>query len=116
MLTGKSVDGMHNYKLIRYPLNAASSTTDLDAKATRFDLLLLEMVDLIRDRWGYVHTERFALTGYSGGAQVGLPSRAEAIANPQFARRSSWRCYPNIIMPAMAKGDIRHPAVFRYER
>jgi hypothetical protein len=87
MLTGKSVDGMHNYKLIRYPLNAASSTTDLDAKATRFDLLLLEMVDLIRDRWGYVHTERFALTGYSGGAQVGLPSRAEAKANPQFAHR-----------------------------
>lgn len=39
---------------------------------TRFDQLLLEMVNLVRDRWGFVETKRFGLTGYSGGAQVSV--------------------------------------------
>ena len=65
---------MHNYKLIRYPLKSGElSTFDSGSTSpghTRFDKLLLEMVDLVRDRWGFIKTEQFGLTGYSGGAQV----------------------------------------------
>jgi hypothetical protein len=65
---------MHNYKLIRYPLKSGEMSP-LDSSSagsgyTRFDELLLEMVDLVRDRWGFIKTEQFGLTGYSGGAQV----------------------------------------------
>jgi pimeloyl-ACP methyl ester carboxylesterase len=69
---------MHNYKLIRYPLpthgESSSSSTTSSGRYTRFDELLLEMVDLVRDRWGFVETDKFGLTGYSGGAQVCLSS------------------------------------------
>jgi hypothetical protein len=69
---------MHNYKLIGYPLSSAPGGSQVNGHKsksdyTRFDLLLLEMVDLVRDRWGYTDTETFALTGYSGGAQVSPP-------------------------------------------
>jgi len=65
---------MHNYKLIRYPLKSGEPSTfdssSTSSGCTRFDKLLLEMVDLVRDRWGFIETEQFGLTGYSGGAQV----------------------------------------------
>ena len=65
---------MHNYKLIRYPLKSGEVSTfdsgSTSSEYTRFDKLLLEMVDLVRDRWGFITTEQFGLTGYSGGAQV----------------------------------------------
>lgn len=65
---------MHNYKLIRYPLHQDGEPTS--APHIRFDHLLLEMVDLVGQRWGYIHTDRFGLTGYSGGAQVSLNALA----------------------------------------
>jgi hypothetical protein len=68
------VNGMHNYKLIRYPLKSGEispfDSSSTGSGYTRFDDLLLEMVDLVRDRWGFIETEQFGLTGYSGGAQV----------------------------------------------
>jgi len=65
---------MHNYKLIRYPVKSGETSTSdpslTTSGYTRYDKLLLEMVDLVRDRWGFIETEQFGLTGYSGGAQV----------------------------------------------
>jgi hypothetical protein len=66
---------MHNYKLIRYPLKSGPEISSFDSASTssghtRYDKLLLEMVDLVQDRWGFIKTEQFGLTGYSGGAQV----------------------------------------------
>jgi len=67
---------MHNYKLLRYPLKSGESSFSnlytMSSGYTRFDQLLLEMVNLVRDRWGFVETERFGLSGYSGGAQVSV--------------------------------------------
>jgi hypothetical protein len=77
----QTVDGMHNYKLLRHPLGLGeSSTSSLSSGSrtyTRFDRLLLEMVDLVRDRWGFIETDTFGLTGYSGGAQVSQSRRED---------------------------------------
>lgn len=86
---------MHNYKLLRYPLKYGESSTSSSSPSartttgmyTRYDQLLLEMVDLVHDRWGYVETEKFGLTGYSGGAQVRPPCSLEQWADDQFAHR-----------------------------
>lgn len=65
---------MHNYKLLRYPLKSESTMAPGDSFEKpgyiRYDRLILEMVDLVRERWGFIETEKFGLTGYSGGAQV----------------------------------------------
>jgi len=83
---------MHNYKLLRYPLkpgesSTSSGTSTSTSRYTRYDKLLLEMVDLVRDRWGFIETEKFGLTGYSGGAQVCPPCCPEQWADDQFAHR-----------------------------
>ena len=61
---------MHNFKAIRFPLLGHEEYSG-NTKHARFDHLLLEMIDLVAQRWGYIETDRFGLTGYSGGAQVG---------------------------------------------
>lgn len=36
----------------------------------RYDREIMDMVDMVQQEWGAVNTERFALAGFSGGAQV----------------------------------------------
>lgn len=60
---------MHNFKTIRFPLLGHDDWSD-DTRHARFDQFLLEMIDLVSQRWGYIEPDRFGLTGYSGGAQV----------------------------------------------
>jgi hypothetical protein len=122
---------MHNYKLLRYPLESAeeasaSASSSTSSRYTRFDELLLEMVDLVRDRWGFVETEQFGLTGYSGGAQVGhyhnIASkdrqeltivRSSSLLLPSVPSRIpvSWSAgssYPSFNLTTMASRDLRY--------
>lgn len=59
---------MHNYKLIRYPLHEDGGRSA--GRHDRFDHVLLDMIDLVSERWGFIDTDRIGLVGYSGGAQV----------------------------------------------
>lgn len=64
---------MQNYKMLLY-------------EGIRYDSILLSIIDEIAGRWPGIATEKFFLTGYSGGGQFALrffylhPSRLEAVS------------------------------------
>ncbi|RXK34824.1 hypothetical protein M231_07925 [Tremella mesenterica] len=53
-------DGVDNYKRLHW---------ETPNGVARYDLLLLDAIDYISKRWGFVQTERFGLLGFSGGGQ-----------------------------------------------
>ena len=38
----------------------------------RYDLVLFDILQQLKDDWGFVDIERFGLAGFSGGGQVSL--------------------------------------------
>ena len=64
---------MQNYKMLLY-------------EGIRYDLILLSIIDEVAARWPGIATEKFFLTGYSGGGQFALrffylhPTRLEAVS------------------------------------
>ncbi|KAK9326706.1 Alpha/Beta hydrolase protein [Lipomyces starkeyi] len=64
---------MQNYKMLLY-------------QGIRYDLILLSIIDEVAARWPGIATEKFFLTGYSGGGQFALrffylhPTRLEAVS------------------------------------
>lgn len=83
--------------MVRFPLLEHDGWSH-GSKDTRFDSLLLEMVDLVAERWGYIETERFGLTGYSGGAQV-CPFPSQRTERPRPIS------IPAFIYPAPSEAD-----------
>lgn len=73
---------MNNYKTL----------LDASGSRTRYDTVLLEMLDYVGAQWGSIETDRVHLVGFSGGAQVRpLPSpgnvHRSASSDAQFAHR-----------------------------
>jgi hypothetical protein len=43
----------------------------------RYDLVLFDILQQLKDDWGFVDIERFGLAGFSGGGQVGLSMNSD---------------------------------------
>lgn len=57
----------------------------------RYDLLLFDILDQVKQDWGFLDIARFGLAGYSGGGQVGLftvlPTHIGRMLTTQFVHR-----------------------------
>jgi len=60
-------DGSNAYKYILHP-----AETPPQGNRKRYDLILFDILQQLKDDWGFVDIERFGLAGFSGGGQVSL--------------------------------------------
>lgn len=59
--------GCNAYKYLSYPQDGSPMA------GTRYDLTLFDILQQVKDDWGFINIETFGLAGFSGGGQVSLP-------------------------------------------
>ena len=47
----------------------------------RYDLILFDILQQLKDDWGFIDIEQFGLAGFSGGGQVSLPVHNRTITH-----------------------------------